>query len=345
MKKIYITLIVLLPAIAFGQAITIGQSDLPAAGWGYVNAIDSAYTDPIPPGGNQTWNYTGLQNLYQDSLLFIPSAGTPYASYYPNSNIAAFNPNDGTYTYFITNSTGFYLNGTILPQFSNLVAVFNPPQMYIPVPFTYNDTYSGFSRVVIDTMLAGDSTRIIIHTDINLIADGYGTLNLPGASIPNTLRIKQTKLETDSILQKLPVLGWILIAAPANQTTEFVWVRHGSGTLVLDINADSLGVTANRSSYQVFFAALGVNEITNPVATNTFPNPASDKVTFAFESSLSESSELTVTNLAGQEVESFNVTRLNSFTMSTARLSNGMYSYIIRNEKGIHAKGKFTVMH
>ena len=105
------------------------------------------------------------------------------------------------------------------------------------------------------------------------------------------------------------------------------------------------GVNATQSSYLLFFGILGINEISNPVAVSTYPNPTSDKVTFAFENNLNEPSNLTIDNESGQAVESYNVTRLKSFTMTTSHLPDGMYSYIVRNEKGIKARGKFIVMH
>ena len=60
MKKIYILLLILFPAIANSQ-ITITQADLPNVGWGYINATDSNYTAAILPGGTaQSWNYSTL---------------------------------------------------------------------------------------------------------------------------------------------------------------------------------------------------------------------------------------------------------------------------------------------
>src|SRR6185436_10942489 len=203
MKKIYFFLIIILPLVSSAQ-ITINQGDLPLPGWGYINATDSTYSAAIPPGGtNQSWNYATLQNLLQDSLLFISSAGTPYAGSFPNANLATYNPYNGNYGYFISNSTGFYLNGAASSATGALVN--NPAQMFIPVPFTYNDTYSGYSRVQIDTTyiipfpVDTIAARIVIYTSINILADAYGSLITPSMNVTNTLRTKTTLLETDSV--------------------------------------------------------------------------------------------------------------------------------------------------
>ncbi|HKR04296.1 MAG TPA: T9SS type A sorting domain-containing protein [Bacteroidia bacterium] len=345
MKKIYFFLIVFLPVIAAGQ-ITITQSDLPNVGWGYINAVDPGYSAAIPAGGaSQTWNYANLQNINQDSLLFQSSAGTPYAPMFPNANLATYNPNDSTYGYFISNSSGFFLNGGSVAQFNNFVAVYDPPQIFIPVPFTYNSTYSGYSRFAIDTTFGTDSARIILNTQISILADGYGSLILPNLTAPNTLRIKKTSLQTDSLWIKLPLIGWTLSPPAITQSTEYLWLQNGGGTLLLDIDADSLGQTATQSSYRLFFAMVGINENHSPAAVSVFPNPAPDRVTFTFENNTGERSKLAIINQLGETVESYDVSRLNSFTMTTSHLPAGMYAYVTQTEKEIKAKGKFIVLH
>jgi hypothetical protein len=271
--------------------------------------------------------------------------GTPFAGMFPNANLATYNPIDSSYGYFISNSSGLYLNGGSLAQYNGFVAVYNPPQVIIHVPFTYNSTHASYFRLEIDTVVGGDSARIILNTSVNLHGDGYGSLILPSLTAPNTLRIKKTSLETDSFWLKLPILGWTLSPPTQHQTTEFLWVRNGGGTLLLDINADSTGQTANQSSYQLFFGVLGINENSKPTAVSVYPNPAPDQVTFTFENGLSKKSRLYIINQFGQTVESYDVTRLNDFTLSTRHLSGGMYSYFVQNDKEISTKGKFIVAH
>jgi type IX secretion system substrate protein len=348
MKKIYSLLTVLLPLIAQGQ-ITITQSDLPAAGWGYINAVDSNYTAAIPPGGAaQSWNYANLQNLSQDSLLFVNAAGTPYAGLFPSANLAA---HDTTYVYFTANSTGLYINGAQAPGgvFNGSPLIYNPLQKMIPVPFTYNNTDNSFYRFVYQDSTSqiplSDSIRIIQHTDESIIADGYGSLTLPNGTHPNTLRIKTTKLETDSIFVHNTVTGWTNVLNLQNQTTNFRWVQNGGGTLLLEITADSLGQNALSSSYLIFFGTVGINETGKPVSVNIYPNPASDKITFTFENDPGELSGLTIFNASGQAVESYDIPRNNPFSLSTSHLPEGLYSYLIKNAKGIHSKGKFVVIH
>lgn len=347
MKKIYTIVLITFVALHAEAQITITQSNLPAIGWGYINATDSTYAAAISPGGaSQSWNYASLLNLDQDSLLFQSATGTPYAAQFPGANLAAFDPQTGAYAYFTSSASGFYLNGGAGSQLP-IALVYNPAQMFIPVPFTYNSTYSGYSRFQVDTVIGGVNTRIVQHTSVNILGDGWGSLVIPTGSHPNTLRAKTTLLRVDSIYINLG-LGWTPLPGytpTQTQTTNFKWMENGNGTLMLEIEADSLGQNATFSNYLVLFGIVGINEITNAQTIQTYPNPASNLVTFGFDDTMNSKTSLYIYDALGQQVEINDVTGLNSFTMSTSHLSNGVYSYMVQNEKGIQVKGKMVVAH
>lgn len=351
MKKIYIILLNMLMVFYADAQITVTQSDLPAAGWGFINATDTNYSASVPAGGaGQSWNYAGLLNASQDSLLFINAAGTPYAGQFPLANLATNDPQTGAWAYFISNSTGLYLNGGTVPQFGSPL-VYDPAQMFIPVPLTYGNTYSGYSRAQIDTTLTvGPNTypaRFVMYTNITVNADGYGTLILPTGTTNNTLRVKHISLTTDSIYVDLGA-GWqpLPFYTPTQrQTTNFRWLRNGGGTLLLEIQADSLGQTANRSSYLLFFAIVGVNEITNNDLIKTFPNPASDRIRFGFDENPDEKRTLTILDPLGKKMEEYDITGMNSFTMATSHLPDNIYFYTVKDTNGNLSSGRFTVVH
>jgi len=345
MKKIYLLLFPLIPFFSSAQ-ITINQSNLPVAGWGYINAVDSNYSAAITPGGaSQAWNYATLQNLDQDSLLFINAAGTPYAGSFPGANLAGFDAQTGTYAYFTSGATGFYVNGAASATMNPLI--FNPTQIIIPVPFTYNSTYNGYSRLQIDTTISGDDYRFVQYISINILGDGWGSLVIPSGTHPNTLRIKTTKLETDSIYVNFG-FGWIPLPGYTplqTQTTNFKWLRNGNGTLMLEIEADSLGQFATQSNYLLLFLIVGIEENNPAISANPFPNPASDRVTFAFEKNGNEKRTLIISDVSGRAVEEYDVTQPDRFTMTTKHLQNGVYFYSVSGSEMKAATGKFIVAH
>jgi hypothetical protein len=348
MKKRYSILISLLPIVVSAQ-ITVTQSDLPGVGSFYINANDSNYTDPITPGGaNQNWNYSTLQNIVQDTLGFIAAAGTPYSANFPMANLSAFDAPSNSYVYFISNATGFYLNGAVSPgNFNGIPLIYNPAQVLVPVPFTYNDTHNSYYRFEYNdtaTFLGTlDSVRFILHTSENIIADGYGTLNLPNGSHPNTLRLKNTLLETDSFMVKLPLVGWTTVNVTQAQTTNFRWVQNGGGTLLLSVDGDSLGINATTSSYLLNYGVLGLNEGFSNVAVSVYPNPSSQFVTINFGETTPPNSKLIITNALGEQVESFDASAVNKITVVTINFINGVYFYSMNCKNGISSKGKFVV--
>src|SRR5436190_10473190 len=107
MKKIYFAISILFAFTSVSKAqITITQADLPVVGLAFTTAHDDNYSAPIPAGGaSQTWNYSGLLNTYQDTVVFIAAAGTPFAAQVPSANLATYDPSSGSYSYFTTNST------------------------------------------------------------------------------------------------------------------------------------------------------------------------------------------------------------------------------------------------
>ena len=75
MKKALLTILLLGPFIVRSQTIT--TADLPTAGLAWITGNDSTYSQAIPSGGTgQTWDYSTLQNLENDTAGFINAAGT-----------------------------------------------------------------------------------------------------------------------------------------------------------------------------------------------------------------------------------------------------------------------------
>lgn len=352
MKKIF-TLILSVLAIHSLAQITITQTDLPIVGTYYINATDSNYVAPIPAGGAaQSWNYSSLLNNVQDTIGFMSSVGTPYASTFPQANLAGFDANTNAWIYFISNSTGFYVNGAYSSAFfGGILLNYNPPQLIVPAPFTYNDTrLSNYRFEYADTtsLISGspDSVKYIINGTINMLGDGYGLLTLPNANHPNTLRIKSTTVQSDTIQVKIPFVGWTTFSSTQTQTTNYRWVKNGtaSNALLLEISADSAGQTSETSSYLLNSGVVAVsNEVKNESKTTAYPTPAKDFITFNFNNRLNSDAVLVIYNAQGQKVKQINVGNLDIFTARVNLFVNGVYFYNVVSTNGIEDKGRFVV--
>ena len=345
----------ILPLILFSISFnsfsqTIQQSDMPFAGLVWTSGTDTNYTEPIPPGGSsQSWDFSNLQYSYVDTSGFQVAAGTPYASTFPNATLASHKAGTGDWTYFNSSATGFYINGFTSPT---LTAVINPQQMYVPVPFSYGDQHTDISRVVIDTVYLTFNAQVILNFHADFHADGYGSLTTPTATYQSTLRVKETMLETDSLM--LDYLGngnYTLFGSQQSQKNYFRWFQHGAtANYILGIDADSLGNFATRSDYLMQWAVLGTSEIAYENSLVIFPNPANEKLTIDYGPS--QITSLVIYNILGEKV--INIAQENSSNPSvllSSRMSfditgwtPGIYFYRALNGEKL-LQGKFSVVH
>lgn len=328
----------LLSASVFAQP-TITTAELPIAGLAWTTANDSAYFTPVLPGGaNVTWDYSGLLNSYIDTVGFRASAGTPYASSFPTSNLAAYDPASGAWTYVTTNSTGLYFDGFTEPTFGTLN--FSTPQLVVPVPFSFGSTRTNNSGFTVDTNLNGTNIRFEIAIQSQFEGDGYGTVILPTGNYNNVLRVKTTTLSTNTISTELvPGTGiYIPVSTSQSQSTTFSHYQEGAtASFILDIDADSLGLTTNSSSYLLQSVVLSTPELSESREATVYPNPASNSLLIegvGFEKSI------TVYGIDGKIV-SLSVTPSGvDGRVDVSNLSNGLYFFTAGKRAG-----KFTVQH
>ena len=343
MKKLYLILLALISTSSFAQ--TIDQNDLPFAGLGWTSGVDTNYSAAITPGGTgQSWDYSGLQTDYVDTSGFGNAAGTPYAGNFPSANLAAFDQSTGDWSYFTNSSTGFYVNGFVT---GGAPFVLSPPQMYVPVPFSYGDAQTNISRVEIDTTLGGFPAKIIINFHADFNADGSGSLITPTATYPSTLRIKETILETDSLMIDYTMTGsYTLISAQPYQSSNYRWYTHGgTANYILGIDADSLGTTATRSDFIMQWVMLGTNDLTASNTLTIYPEPATEYVNV--RSGTAPITSMEVYNIVGEKVQlsgsdiSFGTTELK---LDVSDWKPGIYIYTMNTGSG-SLQGKFSVQH
>ena len=343
MKKLYLLLIAFATTYSFAQ--TLDQSDLPFAGLGWTSGVDTTYSAAVPPGGTgQNWDYSNLQYDYVDTSGFGNATGTPYAASFPSANLAAQDQTTGDWTYFTTSSTGFYVNGFVT---GGSTFVISPPQLYVPVPFSYGNSQTNISRVEIDTVVSSFNARIIINFNAFFEADGTGSLTTPTATYSSTLRVKETILETDSFL--IDYLGngnYTLISAQQYQTTFYRWYTHGAtANYILGITADSLGTTATQSDYLMQWAVLGTNDLNTSVLLNVYPDPAS--TTIQIETGNSSIQSLEIYNLVGERIQysgNENAIMTNEIKLDVSDWVPGIYIYTLHTGTNT-IQGKFSVQH
>lgn len=340
MKKALLTILLLGPFIVRSQTIT--TADLPTAGLAWITGNDSTYSQAIPSGGTgQTWDYSTLQNLENDTAGFINAAGTPYASSFPNSNLAGYDSQSGIYSYFTTNTSGIYLDGIIGPS---IQYIYENSQLYIPVPFTYGDVRNTFSRIQIDSVYLGFNSRFVLRTNSTFTADGSGNLTLPSGQFNNALRIKEIAITYDTLSIDTCGGNYITISNSASQITRYNFVMPGNPVaLVMGIEADSLGQFATSSQYFTGAFVNSVPVVQRSAKVKTYPNPANESVNLDL-TTINDISLIEIFDLNGSLIKTIQPDASGITTIPASELSNGVYHYSISG-KGKMVSGTFQVQH
>lgn len=348
MKKIILFLLLVLPVLTNAQ-ITINSSHLPSAGQSWVEAYDDNYSAPMLLGGAaQNWNYSGLLTQGYDTTTFISAAATPYGpTNFPGSNLAIHNPDDSLYIYVTKNTSGLYIDGyyfyTAQPPFGVNAIPFIPHGLFLPTPFTYNDTRSNTYKYVIDIDTALPYIRFVHQVNQDFLADGYGALQLPNATYNNTLRVRNTELTIDSLL--IDTLGngnYFSLSTPTlEQKVSYNWFRTNQPAFLLSIDADSLGNTATRSNY-MYLNTTSVQEL--PVAAaspvRVYPNPSNNLVQVLLEQSGNENNIFRLCDVSGRVIRETSLEGINQLSFYVNKLAAGTYFWSI---SGLNAQGKLMV--
>jgi hypothetical protein len=352
MKKNYLTLIMLLfLAGAASAQITITQADLPVAGLAYTLAGDDTYSAPIPAGGaSQSWNYAGLNSLFLDTTAFIPAAGTPNAAMFPTANLASYDPNGGSYSYFITNANGFYSAGASDSSLPGGSLIFSPPYLYVPTPFTYNNTVNSTARAQLDFSVYDSTTmttynfRIRHNVQSSFFCDGWGSLTLPNATYNNTLRVRLTEHNYDSLLVDLFGIGvYSLVSVDSSTSLSYRWVGHGPALYLLGLETDSTGTMAISSEYLNNYLLLGTQPVPSVrAAVSAYPNPAVKNVRISWGATF-DAVSLSLYTTSGQQVMASEIENLQQLDVPVGHLAPGLYMYRLTGRDGSRASGHLVV--
>ncbi len=238
---------------AQGPTLT-SSTTTPVVGETFSNQVAQTSNLPSYAGGaNQTWDYSGLADstVAGSVQVLLPSA-TPYASSFPNSNLAVVTDNNANFVYFNSQASQLSIVGLIAADTGQIT--YTTPRIYLPYPFSYNSFYTDSVVGIVANYAA------TFRGKDSLKGDGYGTLNLPGGkSYNNVLRVQYienvtTVKDTTAQIGGFPVSGTFT----ANiRTVSYFYYTPGTHVPLLTVNATTT------SAYLTVFG------ITNPV--NGFP--------------------------------------------------------------------------
>lgn len=354
---------------AYSQ-ITVTSATFPAAGDTFNIAIDDAPANinvATPPGGNQLWDFTGLQAVSTSETVFRPANAGLNSSYFPGADLVVIGQTGETY-FNVTNNklealgyagadpSGFGLN--VLAKFNPAVIERKSPLNFFDIDQQVTDLSLPFSTAQLpDSLFQGfpvpDSIRVRLHTSRLEVMDGWGTCQIPGASYP-VLRQKRTDYTTrnlDVYISSPFPLGWVDIAQflPAGSggplagflgTDTTITYRFYSNTEKEDIAVATMSNDLSTVE-SVQFKNLTTTDAPNtpsPGSANiqAHPNPAIEWVRFDCTNLPQDDYTLKIFNIVGKVVwkENYSLSGNRSIKLELDNFKKGTYLYSLLDSKG-----------
>lgn len=338
----YLSLFVLLYCCMFADAqITITSADMPQPGSTYIAtglAIDLAI-DPTETGANHTWDFQQLDPLLSTTDTFTSLNGLSllYQLLYSGANLA--------------DKTGFsiaidqitldavyliYKNGSSALEQYGFAGTFGG----IPIPIIYGEkdliyrfplqfgnvdsSQSGFSFG-----LPGFGYVSQQRNRVNTV-DGWGTVITPVGTY-EALKVTSVITDVDSVY-----LDTLNTGTNVNlKSYEFKWLAQGTGTPVLQINAqDILGTPViTQITYQDTLLHTGVETISgfNEALVSLFPNPAAEWLHIHRFKSSHKPEIVYVRNISGQTILQYILVQDESY-VDVSSWINGIYFLEIESD-------------
>ncbi len=333
MKKFTVLFTCMCFAIFSHAQISITSSDIVNAGDSIFMSIDILPNNSgISPGGtgNQTWDFTSLEEQDVDSIFLLHSNETPYYESFPTSNISAFVLPDSIYAYVTLNESGLYQDGMaadINDDGETDTIVSTRSDLMIALPANYMD-------LVLDTAI----TEIIIgNLKMNQTIfskdtiDAYGEISIPSGTY-SSLRKFRRNIHLDSLFSNA-IGDWTLVSSSIDTTYEYEWwtndplVKFFLCSFEYDMDADTIKNYINHIK-EVRFS--NINSIALMSHNLIFPNPSSG--TYTLKSNLQKVDLVEIIDYTGKVIEQF-FPETNEFQINISEQAEGVYLFRINAEE------------
>lgn len=322
MKKDIYSLVILLflSVLAAKGQPTLNSNNNPVAGESYYYRVTDTIAQPGPGGSGQTWNYTGVQVTLNTVIVhYVTPASTPYASSFPQANLASY-VLPGDYNYYASSSGGFAYKGR--GTGSDIATITGSSYLLLSYPLSFGAN--------ITNTISGSTSVGTISGTVNIQGDGTGTLRLPSITYNNVLRVKVTEDITFSFGPGVDELV---------HTESYYWYNSTfRGPLMRIITSTTSGISSAYSkSVGVADFGLGVDDLVRPSlgALSIFPSPATTAANVELEVLKAGNTEFALLDITGKEVQRWNVDLTpGTYThrFDVASLPRGIYLLSARGE-------------
>ncbi|HNW89237.1 MAG TPA: T9SS type A sorting domain-containing protein [Bacteroidales bacterium] len=339
MKKIVLSLAIL----SLLAVTTSAQHVLTYDNNAYLNADEQPFiiTDSVRegnPGPDQVWDFSKLNKTGELTSYMFAAKNFEKSSLYPEANIVL--RENKTDFYFKVSASGMEEYGNS-NEYSSVV--YDSPIVKFPFPFTYGSSCAGAYS---GQAIANNQSRVISGTYTTL-ADGYGTLILPGdVKIQNVLRVRFMRKQDNNPAETITYRWYAqnsdpIVRYPLLSITFYKKGEHTKAHIAA-YYANAYQLSQNQeNSEQTTIAA----EYTSPDASiyniKTSPNPFTEKALIEYTIPEDARVNIQVFDNLGRLIEKLTDTQQAAGNYSVSFKGTGQFIYFIRfivNDKLICSK-------
>lgn len=350
MKKLYFTLLTILSGLTITTAQTLTATNhAPAVGDSYSRTqLDSTGANSLAniTGSSAVWSFTtpitrtvtagwyNALNTYTNG-----SAVNTSTLVYPTSSIAMYNTNEKSF--FTTSASDLKFWGgkiTIASIGADFVLSAGVIRATYPMVFGSSVTTPVFTGTISSSFTSGsisNGTAVVTY-------DGKGTLNLPGRTFNNVVRLK-TRTYFD---YSAGIIGTVTF-----ENYDY-YDLNISKHPILTVAASTITSSFGPPSAQFYayvnkdYMQVGINEPIKEVSNlNIFPNPANSNFNISLTNNNADAVSYEIINAIGQTVRVENLASLkgeSQYSIDSNNLESGIYFVKVKVGEAISVK-KITI--
>lgn len=364
MKKSLFCLFSLTSVYSMSQ-ITISSSDIPSAGTQYINVndINLVGVDVGAAGADQTFDISNLMNTGEDTMSYMLTSETIYASTFSNSNLTSYNSGDSSYTFFNStasslNIEGMLMNVPIGTEKAEVIATNSLTQLNLPSTYlsTFNDlgefgtsSIYFYQELTPDPFTYFDSIRAQVSISRTSTIDAWGTINTPfGVQVPvlrqtiqdiTTYSPEFNTVMVDTVFGTPVTIPLGYQSIPGTEVTDTSYTYYflanvlGSQPMIIaEIAQNNFGVTTSVKYAKL--SSASVDEIKSNANLIVYPNPSENEITLKSNELISH---VELISIEGKIISDF---LIDSFEkrINLSAVNPGNYLLKIYSKSGVSVK-------
>ena len=321
-------------APAYSQ-ITIQEADLPVPGDSFYRATTDNILAGFAPHKdtlNSAWDISWISSLQRDTDRFVAPMNHEFGDSFPESNLVWLDAVDGFDAYAIADSKGLNAIGFILPEgvSGGRVRKLDNPINYMPVPFTYGDTF--VSGGAFDVTIPPPFEAYIYNERIrDMDVMNYGTLKMNDDSVYEVIMVEVFESQYDST-----VFG-------ANTTVNYAeevyyeFYTKNIGLPLARCRLDQENDVIDEIEYVDMNPPVHTGLRKTSSSTGIYPNPATN----ILQLSAKTHANYVIYSMDGRMILSGQVQ--NDASIDISPLESGSYILELQKSKGLTERIKFSV--